>query len=239
MRKMTKGAYFLSIFILSQNASAKMVSGIVEMRTPGLVVSDTIFDFSEAIKCQGDSSHICNPVISDFMMDSVGIQSLSANRLEEWGPVGPDSGAYNVYSADSIAADLPAVQAQMDSILADMQVMGDTDAVVNMVPWDRVQPGDLIEIITVDGHYAALVPVGNYQGDGYTKYAFYWAYQDDGSDNFYNVVNTSVMRSLHRSFSMSTPITGQFGIDGLGRIRTQKVNAPNQKLYSIPIPNGK
>lgn len=201
----------------------------------GTVASDSVFDFGQSALCKVQSEQTCSPSVSDFTIDSVGMHSPSANRLEEWGSIGLDSSNINVYSQDSIASGLADLQWRLDSSFADMQTVGDTDAVESDVPWDRAQPGEILEAITVDAHYALLVPIGTYQGDGYSKYAFYWTYQDDGSSNLFDPASSSI-RKVSRKGIVGAIVSKQKGVDGLGRVRFggSKAKDPSLFLYSSP-----
>lgn len=213
------------------DVQAKMVSGIVELRSPGSAASDTAFDFSQAALCKSQSEAICSPKVLDFFIDSVGLHSPSSPRLEDWGPIGLDSGNINIYAQDSMGSGQVDLQRQLDSTISDLQASGDTDAVEAEVPWDQVQPGEIFEAITIDGHYAILVPIGDYQGDGYSKHAFYWTYQDNGSSDFFD--NST---AIHSTTTYKKPIfpANSFRVDGLGRVSSHIADRVSKKVFLVP-----
>jgi len=215
------------------NSHAVMVSGMIELKTISKNASDTSFSFVLADSCVKKATVNCTTAGKDFTLNSTGIITSDSARLEQYGNIMLDSGNQNVYGLDSVAKGMADKQLQLDSLVYALQLTGNADSLESGVIWADVSPGSPIEVVTNSGNYGLLVPVGTYVGNGYTKWAFYWAYQDDGTANFFDTKVTGIRTLSKKVPPFVNQLLNQFGIDGLGRVRRNN-SMHIQPLFSVP-----
>jgi len=215
---------------------AAMVSGIIELKTLSKNASDTSFSFIIADSCALKKTVNCSTAGLDFSSNAIGINSNDSGRLEEFWNITLDSRNQDVYGTDSIATGMADLQIQLDSLVNALQLTGNGDSLMSQVIWNDVTPGIPIEVITTAGNYGLLVPVGTYVGNGYTKWAFYWAYQDDGSANFFDSKIAGIRPTSKKVPQFVNQLLNQVGVDGLGRVRRNKL-MHYSSLFNVPTKN--